>query len=69
MSMYQDKSAPLRRIADITPEQVAAHVREAQRLRSLAVASVTAALARRLRRALRRGPTAPARKVAVGRSL
>lgn len=49
MTMYQDKPAPLRRISDITPEEVAAHVREARRLRSQAIASVASALARRLR--------------------
>jgi hypothetical protein len=69
MSMYQDKSAPVRRISDVTPEQVAAHVREARRLRQQAVAAVLRALVTRARRKLPLLQGGTARKAAVGRSL
>ena len=69
MSMYQDKNASLRETAEFSPEEVAATMREAHRLRSQAVASVAAALARRLRRALRGRSPGGRPKAVVGPSL
>jgi len=62
MSNSLQNRAPLRRVSDITPEEVAAHIREARRLRSKAVGRTLARLGLGLRRAFRREP---ARKTAV----
>lgn len=59
MTMYRDKSELQRASAGLTGEEMAAIVREAQRLRRQAVASVASALVRRLRRSLGRVSPGP----------
>jgi hypothetical protein len=65
MSMNQDKTGLPQANSQAATEEFAAIVREAHRLRRQAVASVAAALARRLKRSLRPVRAAPPRKAAV----
>jgi hypothetical protein len=58
MSMHEDFTQPLRRIADITPAEIEAYLREARRQRALAFSHFFLALGRSLRRPLRRGRSA-----------
>ncbi len=50
MSMQQSFSDPLRRISDITPEELERHLREARRQRALAFASIFGQLGRAMTR-------------------
>jgi len=66
MSTHQNHAAPVRRISDISPQDVAAHIREANRLRSVAVRAMLSTLGQALRRPFRREPL---RRPAVGQGL
>ena len=54
MSMQQSFDEQLRRISDITPEELEAHLREARRQRAVAFASIFSQLGRLMARPFRR---------------
>jgi hypothetical protein len=59
MSMHEDFTQPLRRIADITPAELEVYLREARRQRALAFAQLLHAFGRGLRRPFRRSARSP----------
>lgn len=59
MSMQTSFTEPLRRVSDITPEDLDAYLREARRQRSLAFASIIMALGRAFARPFRRREASP----------
>jgi hypothetical protein len=72
MSMHEDFTRPLRRISDITPAEIEAHLREARRLRSLAFTEFFHVLGRALRRPFRgrrKAPSLSGRGAAVPKGL
>lgn len=71
MTTSHDNQAPLRRISDIRAEEVAAHIREARRLRSIAMGELLLGLGRTLvrpfqRASHRRGGASAPHKPAIG---
>lgn len=60
MSMQQSFDEQLRRISEITPEELEAHLREARRQRAMAFASIMSQLGRLMARPFRRQTAAGA---------
>lgn len=67
MSMQQSFDEQLRRVSDITPEELEYHLREARRQRAQAFASVFGQLGRLMARPFRRGREAAASDPIEGR--
>lgn len=59
MSMHKSFSEPLRSISDITPEELQAYLRDAQKMRAQAFASIIFSIGRLFARPFRKGDRLP----------